>query len=311
MSSRIAADANVYGTYARISALADFVEVCALKGISITRSRLADLVADNRWQLRDLMVGPEDEEPDEKMSVAQDLATDSADRVFSTLLERAEILGPLYPFEVEAEHLILRGAFNVADSTYVAILAITIAHAFGLCNDPAPTQVLEDVVEDVLRAQVRFAINFGRVRREVNPFEAALEQACPHVNLIAAPRAAWRSHRAQDENVDSIGHIHWGDDRAGTWSVIGQITCARSDEWEGKLDEPKPATWALFLGVAPPPLVFLAVPHHVEKGHLDRLVQGSRGIVLDRLRLARFRTAVAQDERTLVDEMLRAELDPI
>jgi hypothetical protein len=310
MSSRISADANVYGTYARISALADFVEVCALKNVRITKARMGDLISDNRWQLRDLMVGPADDEADERRS-AQDQGADAADRVFSTLLERIEILGNLYPFEVEDQHLILREGVDVRDNPYVAMLAITVAHAFQLCDDPAPTQVLEDVVEDVLRSQVRLAINFGRVRREVNPFEAALEQACPQVNLIGTPRSAWRSRRAQDENVDVIGHIHWGDNRAGTWSIVGQVTCARSDEWEGKLDEPKPATWARFLGVSPNPLVFLAVPHHIERGHLDRLVQGDRGIVLDRLRLTRFKAVVAPSEHALVGEMLSADLDSI
>jgi hypothetical protein len=311
MSNRIGPDANIYGTYAKISALADFVEVCTLKNVRVTRARLADLILDNRWQLRDLMVGPEDEDIDESLGAAQDLARDAADRVFAMLKERADTLGALYPFHVEAEQLVLDPAFDIGDSTYVAMLAITIAHAFGFSDEPAPTQVLEDVVEDVLQTQIRLAINFGRIRRETNPFEKALEAACPSIRLVAAPKSAWRSKRAQDENVDSIAHIHWGDDRAGTWSVIGQVTCARSDEWEGKLDEPKAATWALFLGVAPDPLVFLAVPHHVERGHLARLVQGARGIVLDRLRLARDRSKIADAERALVEQMMQAELDAI
>jgi hypothetical protein len=310
MTSRIAADADVYGTYARISALADYLEVCALKGVGVMQSRLADIIYDNKWQLRELMVAPDEDEP-EDLGSAQDLARDAADRVFSTLAERSAELGELYPFVVGAESIAVRSGFDVQASPYIAILALAVAHAHLNCDDPLPHRVLEELVEDVLKNQLRLAVNFGRISREVAPFELALQDAASRIGLQATPKAAWRSARAKDERVDTLCHLSWGDNRAGTWTILGQVTCAKSDEWERKLDEPKPPAWAEFLGVRPVPLVFLAVPHHVEAGHLGRLIQSERGIVLDRLRLTRFRRQPGEDERKLVQIVLDAELEPI
>jgi hypothetical protein len=117
------------------------------------------------------------------------------------------------------------------------------------------------------------------------------------------------SSRAQDENVDTIAHVHWDDRRPGTWCFIGQVTCAISDEWEKKLDEPKPATWASLLHVTPKPMVFLAVPHHVETSYMEKLLQSERGIVIDRLRLVMNLNGVDGPKRKLVRKMLNAKMD--
>lgn len=310
MPNRISPDANIYGTYAKTSALADYMEVCTLRNVRISKATLADLVGDRDWQLRELIVGPDEDAP-ERLADRVDLSRDVADRVFTTLRERQLALPTAYPFEVGKDYLTLRDGFDVANSPYVSMLAITVTHAYKLEGAPRPTDVLEDVVADALKTRLPLAINFGRVRRGVNTFENAVVEICPLIELDATPGSAWRAKFAQDENVDTIGHITWGDQRAGAWAIVGQATCAKSDEWEVKLDEPKAATWAKFLGVIPHPLVFLAIPHHIEDQHLYRLVQGERGIVLDRLRLARFRQAIASDERELVDRMLNADLEAL
>ena len=92
--------------------------------------------------------------------------------------------------------------------------------------------------------------------------------------------------------------------------MIGQATCAKSESWKPKLAEPRPDPWRLMLGVVqPPPWVFLAVPYHVSNDYLLKLVQDGQGIVLDRVRLARFKTLVSEDEQRLVESMLGAELE--
>src|SRR5688572_9589857 len=99
MSNRILPDANIYGTYAKTSALADYMEVCALRSLRISKGTLADLVGDRDWQLRELIIGPDEDAPD-RLPDKVDLARDVSDRVFATLRERQLALQGSYPFEV-------------------------------------------------------------------------------------------------------------------------------------------------------------------------------------------------------------------
>ena len=311
MSGHISANIDAYGTYARVSALADFLEICAVKEVHVNRGRLADLIADNRWQLRDTIIGPDDDdEPGAgRLPDRLDRAGEAADCVVSVLQERADLLENQYPFQFEESHIELKPESAPRNHPYLKLLALTVAHAYQLCGDPDPRLVFESVVADSLGGLVGNSVDFGGVRRAGASFETALQDAALRIGLVSTPRSAWRSRWAQDAGVDTIGHISCGDTRAGAWTVIGQATCARSDDWEAKLGEPKPAGWSHFLGVLPHPMVFLAVPHHVEENHLNLLVQAERGIVLDRLRLSRFRREVVDGEEALVQAVLDAELD--
>ena len=311
MNEIISANIDAYGTYARVSALADFVEVCAVKGVRVNRGQLADLMADNRWTFRELITGPDyDDEPElERLPNRLDRAGEAADSIVSVLQERSDALKDGYPFQFKESHIKLEPGTDPRTHPYLKLLSLTVVHAYQLCGDPDPKRVFESVVADSLGSLVGNSVSFGRLRLGMNSFEAALRKAAPMIGLVGTPEAAWRSRRAQDAGVDTIGHISWGDTRGGAWTVIGQATCARSDDWIGKLDEPKPARWSQFLGVLPHPMVFLAVPHHVEQNHLNFLVQAERGIVLDRLRLSRFRSAMVDGEEALVQAVLDAELE--
>lgn len=313
MSGRISANIDAYGTYARVSALADFLEVCAVKRVSLNRGRVADLIADNHWhrQFREIFIGPVDgDEPEpDRLSDRLDRSREAADSVMSALQERADALKERYPFHFEEGHIELRTDADLQDCPYLKLLAITVTHAYQLCGDPDPKRVFESVVADSLGSVIGDSVDFAGIRRRTASFEAALDQAARRIGLMGTPKAAWRSRRAQDSGVDTIGHVSWGDSRGGTWTVIGQATCARSDDWEKKLDEPKSARWSRFLNVRPRPLVFLAVPHHVESHHLNVLVQDERGIVLDRLRLSRFRSEIVDGEKDIFQAVLDAELD--
>ena len=42
---------------------------------------------------------------------------------------------------------------------------------------------------------------------------------------------------AKDENVDILCHLPWGDMRSGVWVMLGQVTCAKSEQWEKKIKD--------------------------------------------------------------------------
>ena len=50
--ARITPDIDIYGRYATASALADYLELLSLHGVSISRASVADMVEDNDWGRR-------------------------------------------------------------------------------------------------------------------------------------------------------------------------------------------------------------------------------------------------------------------
>lgn len=81
---------------------------------------------------------------------------------------------------------------------------------------------------------------------------------------------------------------------------IGQVTCAKSDAWKGKLCEPSGPDWKSYLNVLIEPAGFLAVPHHAEAAWLAKIVGREDRMVLDRLRLSRFHPGVTPAERHII-----------
>ena len=106
-------------------------------------------------------------------------------------------------------------------------------------------------------------------------------------------------------------HIGWESDlRPGTWGFIGQATVAKSDSWGVKITEPRPYSWARRVGTWIPPLPFLAVPHHVERPMMQKLTYDGQAVVLDRLRLVRFKEENDVDEREVIQAVLEEETEP-
>jgi hypothetical protein len=103
--------------------------------------------------------------------------------------------------------------------------------------------------------------------------------------------------------------LDWGDQRAGRWTFVGQVTCARSDDWEKKAGEAKRGRWRLILGDDLEPTPFLAVPHHVEDIVMKKLVVDVKSLVLDRLRLAPYLQPIAGPEREVADAILAANVE--
>lgn len=284
MTTTIDLDIDAYGTYARATCLADFLEVLALQGRHMTRAELADVVKDSGWEgLGTSVIGGASYEPPD----------DWTEAAFEMLEQRAELLGSRYPFKVKANTV----EFLETDSVYEGFLALTVAHSVGV-KAPNPAVVLEASVYLSLVALGLTTVEFGGISRGAANFEAALDEAGRRLGIPTNVSSGAYRINAQDEGVDTLGLFLADDTRRGRWSFIGQVTCAKSDQWKRKLDEPHPVRWSKFLLDPIHPLVFLAVPHHVEPQYLDYLLDSGK-LTMDRLRLSNVDRKLSTDETTL------------
>jgi len=322
-SKPIAPAIDAYGTYARASSLADYLEISTLGGSRVDRAGLADLISDRSWIVKmdehftdPAPPAPRDDFEDDEAGdgeIEDPPGAAQAGRVFDVLAERVELLGDDYPFDLSEDELSLKSGFDIRASSYVGILAITLAHAYPTTKPPHnPKKVLENTVTLALAERGFEAVNVGEIsRKPKTDFRATVTQAGQLVGLRPTPTAAISNLKANEEGVDAIAHLPWGRHRAGSWVFIGQVTCARSDTWKKKAGEPSVTSWKAYLNVGIHPVAFLAVPHHVEARHLTKLVQDTDRLVLDRLGLTRFRPAVTDDEAAIVDAVLKAGVEPL
>ena len=306
---------DTYGQYARASLLADYIELLALKGKPVQRGSLTDFLADNSWDLQ-LVLPATDSSPTLEVDQALPAILDDADEtvsiVYSQLDERRHILGPRYPFQMESKGVSLNPHVDPKANAYIAILALTIAHAFDVNASCRPEVQFERTVTEALRTRGLSAVGLAAVRRRTGSFEDALNIACREVGLMAALDNVARLKKAHDEKVDVLCHLGWEDElRLGTWAFIGQVTVGRSDSWERKMNEPSPSRWKRFASTRVSPARFLAVPHHVERPTLELLTDDDKGIVLDRLRLVKFKTSISECEREIVEAVLSEEIEPL
>jgi hypothetical protein len=153
------------------------------------------------------------------------------------------------------------------------------------------------------------AVNVGAISREGHDFRETVRRSGTAVGLQPTPTAGVTLTYAKEDGVDALAHLPWGDHRAGAWVFLGQATCGKSDSWAGKMGEPKPPTWKLLLNCGVLPLAFLAVPHHVEPSHWAKLTQDHGKVVLDRIRLVRFRTEVTLAEAAIIDAVLSVGIE--
>ena len=311
---------DIYGQYARASLLADYVELIALQGQSVRRSIVADFLSDtdDTWDLgliRPAESGTFDEES-RGLGGQIDKAQEDASIVFRQIAERNYILADRYPFEISGDIVSLGSNVDRESNPYVAVLALTVAHAFKVasaCRTRALFDLFERTVTSVLRARGLPTVGLAAVRRGVGSFEDALRAACECIGLKAAPDAAPTLAKAHDEGGDVLCHFGWEQDlRPGTWGFIGQVTVGKSDSWRAKIKEPSPATWARLTGTWVQPMPFLAVPHHVERPMMEKLtVDGGQAIVLDRLRLVRFKNRTSAEEQKVIQAVLQEDIEPL
>ena len=312
-------DPDTYGQYARASLLADYVELLVvLNRQPVRRATVADFLADSSWDM-ELIQLPQQDLPDEQSgSMSEDIeeARDGASIVFEQMKERSSMLGCRYPFTITddgGEVLPPFPGLNPESNPYVSILMLTIAHAFKVESPYRPEELFEGIVTNVLGARGLRSAGLAACRRAAGSFEEALRIACRKVGLKADPDAAPRLTHAHDEGVDVLCHLDWEEDlRPGTWGFIGQVTVGRSDSWGRKISEPRPGPWARRTGTRIPPLPFLAVPHHVERPMMEMLASsGNNAVVLDRLRLVRFKDEIGAEEQEVIRAVAREEVEPL
>ena len=282
--------------------MADFLELSVIREPRILRSDIIDYIDDVSWgsPADELFVSPDSiatdaESKGEGLGVDAD---DAVDRIFLLLNWRAATLGERYPFRVDQTSRWLE-AVDDSPTPYLAMLCTTIAHAFRIAVGRDPKAVFEDTVTRALECAGHRSLNFSRFRRNASDFESAVMEAGSAIGLVPRPAAAWRSARAQDSGCDVLAHVASGytpRHSGGAWTLIGQVTCGRSDTWKQKLFDVEVPAWRDRLGVVLPPQAFLAIPHHAERGHLQTLLNNNERLVLDRMRLVRMLEDVSSDE---------------
>jgi hypothetical protein len=311
-------DVDWYGTYVRRSALADYLEILALRGEHLSRESLGDFIRDSNWvrRLSYSVIAPgrpeiAEEVPEEEpieLSEEIDRALLAANDVLAMVEQRASILGERYPFESDEAGRLTYTDGEPAENSYVALLCVAIAHAGGIATPVAPFYVFEDTVTTLLNGRGWPTSNLGERSRSGMSFDEVITSGCVDVGLEAYPeRAAYRP-AANEEGSDSLTNLWLGDTRPGGIQAVGQVTCAKSDSWKEKLSEPPAGAWREWLGKLRTPTVFLAVPHHVETPMLSYLIGQRNDDVVDRLRIVLFKDGTTDHERDVIESVLGEEV---
>lgn len=287
---------DAYGAEADTSSLADYLELLALTGRPLKRANLSDFLADTGWPVRSRELyyaagagtaGAEPHEDELESGPGVSPADESARRVFDLLSDRETMLGNLYPFVNDGLQLSAVASRDPSHHIYLALLAITVAHHYDVAAPSAPEDAFEAVVADAMAARGLLTVNMALEGRRNMDFRDAVRIVGEAIGVLPAPDAAPSKTHANEEGVDIVSHLSWGDTRPGHWLFIGQATCAKSGEWARKMSEPKPGQWGRLLGSAIGPTAYLAVPHHVESPQMLHLSTGVGRLILDRLRLCR------------------------
>jgi hypothetical protein len=304
MKSEYALSQDGYGTYARASHLADALEhICLCKGKSPTQAEVLDWIEDATWTL-----ASDEAIETPSASIAND---DPAARVFGLLAERQSVLGSHYPFEARDNRIYrIASKPDALRQPYSVLLAIAIAHSYALCPEPDPTRVFEAYVAAALGDHGLAVVDTGNTRRGMSDFESLIERVGRELRIPVSPEAATYRSRAQEEGVDTVAMLPWGDHRIGRWLFLGQAACGKSDTWLDKAGGPADGLWLRALNDVTPALTFLAVPYHVEPRHFRYLVEAraTRTSVLDRLRLARYRKRVSADDAKVTAAVFEATM---
>ncbi len=301
-SSVLEPDIDAYGSFARVSAVADFLELSALREQRVKRADVADYISDMRWgsipeeaYATPETVVDEDEDPGEELGLD---AEDVTGRIFSILGRRSAYLGARYPFKVGPEEQSIE-VLNDQPSPYLALLGITIGHAFDVNISVTVTDVFEDTVARAFENAGHQSLNFARIRKDHRNFRSALIAAGKDIDLCPTPDNAMTSSHAQDAGCDVLAHIASGfapGHSYGAWALVGQVTCGHSNSWKKKLHEVEVPAWKNRLGLLIEPQAFLAIPHDPGSSHLHALVRNNELMIFDRMRLTRMLDAVSDDE---------------
>lgn len=303
--AKIEPQIDKYGTLARASFFADYLEVVALRDRRVKLSSLRDLIEETYTRVAQILRPAGDDALDEQGNPeAPWKPSDLADEAWTSILERADALGEKYPFTINREVLKRAEGLNPVDSAYVSLLAITMSHAFKIPTPVSVEHLLEDVVSDSLE-NVGFRVGRLGPLSRANGFDFArtVEALGEALSMPINANATTRRRNANDEDVDIVAQIDWGVPRHGRWLFVGQVTCAVSDSWRNKAQEPAVNDWQKFFGEVVAPVPFLAVPHHADHETFKYVTSISVNI-LDRTRLVQNLTANSPAQREVVEAFM-------
>lgn len=311
-------DIDAYGTLARGSALADYLELLALAGGICSRAQLEDGVKDKYlsvWQAKHShMILDADDFDDEGEFEARgesELAG-HIEETFDCLYERAEILGSRYPFEILDEGLKVRADIEPTSDVYVATLCITLAHAYRVATQSPVTELFEDIVAETMGSRMLRVARLGELsRRHRMRFIPALAEAGEVLDIATDHTRAPSRRHANDGGADVLAHFSWHDRRLGRWTFAGQVTCGKSDSWQRKMGEASPGLWREYFQEKIDPLCFLAIPHHAPRRTLNYIVTEQGRLIVDRLRLVMAREVVTPVEAAVIALVLAQEVDNV
>lgn len=289
---------DAYGNRARAGALADYVEASALLGWSMTEADLADVIGQQDWSKlsrRVVIASADDTEED---------PAEWAEQAFASIRERMDVLIDRYPFAIERGAPFYAGRPDPGAEPYIALLALTMVHAWKVPCPVDPKEVLEQTVADTLAGRHLYVAGMGTGDRAGTSFVDNLEIGARAVGLVASKDPRPRAAAAQDAGVDTLASLAYADRRQGQWTFIGQVTCESSAGWVRKLRQPATETWRGYLQEGLAPQAFLAVPHHIDYQAWDELITTRSGLLIDRLRICLHKDATTDAERLLVQALL-------
>ncbi len=303
-----------YGPAARLAAVADHVEVEALRrGEPFRLAEVVEALSESRIRPRYARIGDRLEERDAEASADED--QDDAvevDRLFtrhnveSEILSREQILGEHYPFRLDAGALVPRPRVDSERTTYAVLLAVSQLHAGG---DHHAWEELEDIAERVFRAAGLTPRRLGGLRGGFARFAAALSLALQELRVEPSTfnRNALVRPGTNEAGIDLLARTpHATRTDGAAFSVVVQVTCGRTDALAQKLGEAVKVPFTEWFGWSNSPVPALVVPYGLDAPTRREVQRGYSGPswVLARPDLVALRPAADPAEVPLVRRLL-------
>jgi hypothetical protein len=254
--------------------LADWLEVSLLRAED-DQFRIADVV------IRDVI--EEADLPDVEVLFAG---------LAQTVRLRTRIVGDAYPIARDGLGYVVRGSWRdyllYSFLLFLSLNQIYKELRFTKGSATKVAEIFEGVTAVALQQYMRCEVfRIGAPRRKPVPasFPVALENLAKVINEAVGQRDLEHQHSG-DDGVDLIAWRTFGDDRAGQELLLAQ--CAIGTDWRRKRSELDLELWRRHIDWHSWPIKGFAVPFHHEPGNSWRETTTRAGLVLDRLRIARF-----------------------
>ena len=296
---------NAYGQDMAASALADWVEFCALHGWSRPWNAVREMMreagipvnlVDSRYDDELVIEDGLFDDAEERAKLEGDpslvLRTDDGygDSARQMLDVRMRYLGESYPFRFdEYDELVLREEIVVEANAYIKFLRLSILKGWVY---PARRKIILPIA-NLFEQLVAISMRNAGLQAEVigtsasGAFDAKLTCCADALGLSSNPSAIRHSPYAKDEGVDVIGGYLARDHRIGEPIWLIQASCGKSgNAWESKLMHVDPGKWISYLSCRSMPHAFLSLPYHLSTEVVERFLHHSDvRSFFDRLRL--------------------------